>query len=53
MKQIFTGLKEMHKRKIVHRDLNTSNVLVSSVDQKIKIIDFNVAKDCSRASEEP
>lgn len=36
----------MHKSGIVHRDLNTNNILVDIQKNQIKIIDFNVAKDC-------
>lgn len=41
--QIFAGMKFLHERKIVHRDLKLSNLLVDS-EYNIKIADFG----CSR-----
>jgi len=46
--QIVDGMRFMHSRNVIHRDLKAENILVCSdkltVDSDIKLIDFGVAK---------
>ena len=42
--QILQGLKALHDRKIIHRDIKPGNVFVSEDLQTIKIGDLNVSK---------
>lgn len=41
--QICNGLKEIHSKKIVHRDLKTSNIMLDA-DDKLRIMDFGLSK---------
>jgi tetratricopeptide (TPR) repeat protein len=41
--QIATGLQYAHERRIVHRDIKTSNLFFTR-DKKVKIMDFGLAK---------
>ena len=41
--QIVTGLEATHEKGIVHRDLKSANIMVSTKDQ-IKAMDFGLAK---------
>lgn len=43
LKQLMEGLQYAHKRKIVHRDLTTNNIMWSR-DKLVKIMDFGLAK---------
>ena len=40
---ICSGLKEIHNKNIIHRDLNPNNIFISK-DYKIKIGDFGISK---------
>lgn len=42
--QIASAVTHLHERKIIHRDLHISNVLIHPETLKIKIIDFGLAK---------
>jgi len=48
-KQVVAGLKSMHDKKVLHRDLKCENVLVCgeelTKDTPVKLIDFGVAKN--------
>ena len=44
MHQLFNGVAHLHKRKILHRDLKTPNILIS--DGVVKICDFGMARFC-------
>lgn len=43
LKQLISGLKEVYKKKIIHRDINPSNILKTR-DGIYKLIDFNSLK---------
>ena len=43
IKQICLGLKEIHKAKLIHRDLTPENIFINE-NNKIKIGDFGVSK---------
>ena len=44
LKQILSGLKYLHARKIVHRDLKGANILLSADKRKVQVGDLNVSK---------
>ena len=46
--QIADGLQEAHQNNIVHRDIKSSNIMVTSKGQ-VKILDFGIAKDLGSA----
>lgn len=41
--ELTRALEEVHSRKIIYKDLNPSNILVSNDKKRIKLIDFNIA----------
>ena len=43
MWQILQGLKDMHEKRIIHRDIKTTNILINS-EWNVKICDFGLAK---------
>ena len=43
MKDVLTGLMEVHKRKIVHKDIKPQNIMVQAVTKMCKIVDFGVS----------
>ncbi|XP_048738713.1 serine/threonine-protein kinase Nek4-like isoform X2 [Ostrea edulis] len=52
LEQILNGVQYLHSKDILHRDLKTKNILLTS-DGRIKIADFGVAKrvqTCSKAA---
>ncbi|OHT08966.1 Glycogen synthase kinase-3 [Tritrichomonas foetus] len=42
--QLFSGLAALHKRRIIHRDINMENILIDPLIGRLKIIDFGSAK---------
>lgn len=42
--QLATGLAELHQEGIVHRDVKPENIIVSTLDGRIKIIDFGLSR---------
>ena len=43
MKQILTGLAEMHEKNVWHRDVTPGNLLLTA-DDTVKFIDFGISK---------
>jgi serine/threonine protein kinase len=50
--QILTGLEYLHNHSVIHRDLKSSNILVSD-DGEVKIADFGLARHVSRNTKRP
>jgi len=48
-RDIAAGMEYLHSHSIIHRDLNTRNVLLNAQDE-IKICDFGFARCCERGS---
>jgi len=42
---IVAGMKYLHSKGILHRDLNPNNILVQKVTKQVKLIDFGVSKE--------
>ena len=42
--QICSGLKEIHKAKLIHRDLTPDNIFINKNNNKVKIGDFSISK---------
>ena len=42
-REILKGLDYIHERLVVHRDITTNNIMLSSVDGQIRIIDFGLS----------
>ena len=42
--QICNGLKEIHKAKLIHRDLTPDNIFIDKNNNKVKIGDFSISK---------
>ena len=43
IKEILSGLSALHQQGYIHRDLDPSNIMITS-DHKVKIIDYGIAK---------
>ena len=48
--EICNGLKEIHNKKLIHRDLKPDNIFLTS-DSKIKIGDFGLAKQLNQKNQ--
>ena len=48
--QIIDGVSYCHERFVIHGDLSPSNILVSPIDKKIKLIDFGSSKQLSETN---
>ena len=42
---VASGLAVAHENGVIHRDLKPENVMITRVDQVVKILDFGIAKD--------
>ena len=49
---ITEALEKIHQHKIIHKDINPSNILWDAATQQVKIIDFGVATTLSREAAE-
>jgi cell division cycle 2-like len=49
MWQLLTGVKKMHEVHVMHRDIKPENILVSADRSMVKICDFGIALDMSKA----
>ena len=50
MLQICSGLKEAHKKNIIHRDIKPDNLMITK-EKRIKITDFGLARDVKRSGD--
>ncbi|MFZ0958248.1 MAG: protein kinase [Candidatus Sulfotelmatobacter sp.] len=50
--QVSDALAHAHARNILHRDLKTSNVMITTED-RIKLLDFGLAKRLQKSGQEP
>ncbi|NEO58743.1 MAG: serine/threonine-protein kinase PknK [Okeania sp. SIO3B5] len=48
--KIAEGLGEIHSAKIIHKDINPSNIIVNLTTNELKIIDFNISSVLTRDS---
>lgn len=44
-RDIASGLAVAHAAGVIHRDLKPSNVMIREEDQRVKVLDFGIAKD--------
>lgn len=42
--QVCKGLEAVHHHKVVHRDIKPANIVISNVDQSVKVMDFGIAR---------
>lgn len=43
MRQVFEGLRQLHNRGVMHRDIKTENILLAGDGNKVKLVDFGLA----------
>jgi tRNA A-37 threonylcarbamoyl transferase component Bud32/tetratricopeptide (TPR) repeat protein len=44
MEELCSGLGHAHKEHVVHRDIKPPNLMITSADQQLKILDFGIAR---------
>ncbi|XP_062862399.1 serine/threonine-protein kinase Nek5-like isoform X2 [Trichomycterus rosablanca] len=49
--QICLGLKHIHDRKVLHRDIKTQNIFLTKGDTKVKLGDFGIARLLNNTAE--
>lgn len=48
IRQVGEALKVIHSKRILHRNIKPENLILSQDNQKIILIDFGIARECSR-----
>ena len=50
--QLGAALQEAHKSGIIHRDLKPANIMYDPAEQKVRLLDFGIARDAELPAEE-